>query len=52
MSQYMANEMAKQGKSYTEILQYFFEGTELSEVADIVLGDVGNSGETTVENVD
>lgn len=36
MSQYMANEMAKQGKSYTEILQYFFEGTEIKEVAEIL----------------
>ena len=52
MSQYTANQMAKSGNSYEEILQYFFEGTELSEVADIVLGDVGNLEETTVENVD
>lgn len=37
MSQYTANEMAKEGKSYEEILAYFFEGTEMKEVADIVL---------------
>ena len=36
MSQYMANEMAKEGKSYQEILQYFFEGTEMKEVAEII----------------
>ena len=28
--------MAKDGKTYDEILEYFFEGTELKEVADIV----------------
>lgn len=37
MSQYTANEMAKEGKSHQEILNYFFEGTEIKEVADIVL---------------
>lgn len=31
MSQWTANEMAKQGKTYEEILQFFFEGTELKE---------------------
>ena len=36
MSQYMANEMAKEGKTYQEILQYFFEGTEIREVAEIL----------------
>lgn len=36
MSQYMANEMAKEGKTYQEILQYFFEGTEIKEVAEIL----------------
>lgn len=36
LSQYMANEMAKEGKSYKEILQYFFEGTEIKEVAEIL----------------
>ncbi len=29
MSQNTANEMAKEGKKYNEILQYFYEGTEL-----------------------
>lgn len=32
MSQWTANEMAKEGKSYEEILQYFFEGTELMNI--------------------
>lgn len=36
LSQYTANEMAKEGKSYKEILQYFFEGTEIKEVAEIL----------------
>lgn len=36
LSQYSANKMAKDGKTYDEILEYFFEGTELKEVADIV----------------
>lgn len=36
LSQYTANEMAKEGKSYSEILQYFFEGTEIREVAEIL----------------
>ena len=29
-------EMAKEGKGYKEILQYFFEGTEIKEVAEIL----------------
>ena len=36
LSQYTANEMAKEGKSYKEILQFFFEGTEIKEVAEIL----------------
>lgn len=36
LSQYTANEMAKDGKKYIEILQYFFEGTEVKEVAEIL----------------
>ena len=36
LSQYTANEMAKEGKTYQEILQYFFEGTEIREVAEIL----------------
>ena len=32
LSQYTANEMAKEGKTYKEILQYFFEGTEVKKV--------------------
>lgn len=36
MSQYTANEMAKEGKSYQEILQFFYEGTEMKEVAEIL----------------
>lgn len=31
MSQWTANQMAREGKSYTEILQYFYEGTEVVE---------------------
>lgn len=37
MSQNTANEMAKEGKKHEEILQYFFEGTEIKEVAEILL---------------
>ncbi len=36
MSQYTANRMAKDGSGFEEILAYFFEGTELKEVTDIV----------------
>ena len=36
LSQYTANEMANEGKDAAEILQYFFEGTEIREVAEIV----------------
>ncbi len=35
MSQWTANEMAKEGKSYEEILQYFFSGTTLSNAEEI-----------------
>lgn len=36
MSQYTADQMAADGSSYEEILDYFFEGTTLEEVAEIV----------------
>ncbi|MEE1314557.1 MAG: SpoIID/LytB domain-containing protein [Faecalimonas sp.] len=36
LSQFTANEMAKEGKTYQEILQFFFPGTELKEVAEIL----------------
>ena len=36
LSQHTANEMAKEGKNYKEILAYFFEGTEVKEVAEIL----------------
>ena len=36
LSQYTANEMAKEGKNHKEILQYFFPGTEIQEVAEIL----------------
>lgn len=36
LSQYTANEMAKEGKNYKEILQFFFEGTEVKKVAQIL----------------
>lgn len=34
MSQWTANEMAKEGSAYEEILAYFFEGTELRSISD------------------
>jgi len=34
MSQWTANEMAKEGSTYEEILTYFFEGTELRSISD------------------
>ena len=37
LSQHTANEMAKEGKSSEELLQYFFEGTEIREVTEILL---------------
>ena len=36
LSQYTANEMAKNGKTCEEILQFFFPGTEIKEVAEIL----------------
>ena len=36
LSQYTANEMAKEGRTHEEILQYFFEGIEIREVAEIL----------------
>lgn len=36
LSQHTANEMAKEGKTYKEILQYFFENTQIKEVAQIL----------------
>ena len=36
LSQYSANEMAKEGKTYQEILQHFYEGTTLQEVAEVL----------------
>lgn len=36
MSQNTANEMAKKGETFDAILQYFYEGTELKEVTEIV----------------
>lgn len=36
MSQYMANEMAKEKKGYRKILKYFFEGTDIKEVTEII----------------
>lgn len=36
MSQYTANRMAEDGDTFDEILAYFFDGTELKEVTDIV----------------
>ena len=36
LSQYTANEMAKEGKTCKEIIQFFFPGTEIKEVAEIL----------------
>ncbi len=36
LSQHTANEMAKEGQGYKEILQYFFVDTEVKEVAEIL----------------
>lgn len=36
MSQYTANQMAKEKKGYKKILKYFFKGTKIREVTDIV----------------
>lgn len=36
MSQNMAQKLAEDGKNYKEILDYFFEGTDLKEVAEIL----------------
>ena len=36
MSQYSANELAKAGQKYEQILEHFFEGTTIAEVTDIV----------------
>ena len=36
MSQNTANEMAKEGKDFQEILTYFYPGTELKEVAEVI----------------
>lgn len=37
MSQYTAEKMAEDGKTYQEILNYFFEGTAFGEVAEILV---------------
>lgn len=37
LSQNTANEMAKEGKKCDEIIEYFFEGTEIKEVAEILV---------------
>lgn len=39
MSQNTANQMAKNGREYEEILEEFFEDTDMKEVTDIVLAD-------------
>lgn len=36
ISQFSANKMAEDGKTYHEILQFFFPGTEIKEVAEIL----------------
>lgn len=37
ISQYTANQMAKEGKGYEEILQYFYEGAQLKDGGEIFL---------------
>lgn len=37
LSQYTANEMAKSGKTHKEILEYFFAGTTIKEVAEVLV---------------
>ena len=37
MSQYTAEKMAEDGKTFEEILAYFFEGTTIEEVAEILV---------------
>lgn len=37
MSQYYANKLAKDGEDYKKILEYFFDGTNLEEVAEIIV---------------
>ena len=39
MSQNTANELAKAGRNYEEILEEFFTDTEIKEVTDIVSAD-------------
>ena len=39
MSQNTANQMAKNGREYEEILEEFFQDTDMKEVTDIVLAD-------------
>ena len=39
MSQNTTNQMAKNGREYEEILEEFFEDTDMKEVTDIVLAD-------------
>lgn len=41
MSQNTANELAKKGQEYEEILEHFFDGTEIKEVTDIVQKGTG-----------
>lgn len=36
MSQYTANEMEKKKQGYRKILKYFFEGTDIKEVTEII----------------
>lgn len=40
LSQYTANEMAKEGADAASIIEYFFEGTKIREVADIVGAEI------------
>ena len=35
MSQYTAKKLAENGSSYQEILEYFFDQTDISDIADL-----------------
>ena len=39
LSQNTANKMAGEGKSFEEILKYFYDGCEIKEIADVVISD-------------
>ena len=40
LSQYGANKMAKENRSYQEILKYYYPGTEIKTIEEIALQHV------------